>query len=116
VSFPKFDELTVVEKALYHNDKNFYNRNGRKGGKTLYFAQSSTEGETWVALIEKAYAKLHGDYASLVGGYTTEAIEDLTGCATFTPLQNLPLLTLVQRRLDRQQHQCQSHRYQASNL
>ena len=30
-------------------------------------------------LFEKAFAKLHGDYASLHGGFTNEAIEDLTG-------------------------------------
>ncbi|KAF8210804.1 hypothetical protein K438DRAFT_1664769 [Mycena galopus ATCC 62051] len=78
-AIPKYEELNSSEKALYHNDKELYNKAARKGSQTLYFAKSGTDGETWVPLIEKAYAKLHGDYASLSGGYACEAIEDLTG-------------------------------------
>lgn len=78
-SIPKFEELTTLERHLYHNSRDNYNKLARKGNKTLYFAKSGTEGETWVPLLEKAYAKLHGDYASLSGGEASEAVEDLTG-------------------------------------
>ncbi|KAF8325765.1 uncharacterized protein EI90DRAFT_3071680, partial [Cantharellus anzutake] len=67
------------EKGLYHHDKDQYSRIARQGGKGLYFAKSGTENETWVPLLEKAYAKLHGDYSSLNGGQSGEAAEDLTG-------------------------------------
>ncbi|KAJ7880175.1 hypothetical protein B0H13DRAFT_2345713 [Mycena leptocephala] len=77
--YTKYEELNTAEKNLYHNDKELYNKSARKGSQTLYFAKSGTDFETWVPLLEKAYAKLHGDYASLSGGFACEAIEDLTG-------------------------------------
>lgn len=76
---PKYEELKPSEQELYHFDKDVYNKAARKGGKTLYFAKSGTAGETWVPLIEKAYAKLHGNYCSIAGGTESDAIEDLTG-------------------------------------
>lgn len=63
-SIPKYEELSWAEKQLYHNDKDKYTASARKGTKTLYFARSATEGETWIPLIEKAYAKLHGQFPS----------------------------------------------------
>ncbi|CAE6435973.1 unnamed protein product [Rhizoctonia solani] len=78
-SIPKYEQLTRPEKNLYHNDKDKYNVGARKGGQSLYFAKSGTEDETWVPLLEKAYAKLHGDYAAIDGGLAADAIEDLTG-------------------------------------
>ncbi|KAK7017794.1 cysteine proteinase [Favolaschia claudopus] len=78
-NIPKFEELHPSFKIYYGNDKELYNKSARRGNHSLCFAKSSTDGETWVPLIEKAYAKLHGDYASLVSGFSSEAIEDLTG-------------------------------------
>ncbi|KEQ58961.1 cysteine proteinase, partial [Aureobasidium melanogenum CBS 110374] len=51
----------------------------QKGGDALYFARCRDSQDTWLPLIEKAYAKAHGDYGSLHGGWVGEGTEDLTG-------------------------------------
>ncbi|TFK24068.1 cysteine proteinase [Coprinopsis marcescibilis] len=88
---PKYEELRHQEKELYHMDKEVYNKSARKGGKSLYFAKSGETGETWVPLIEKAYAKLHGSFSHIVGGLECDAMEDLTGGVS-TVLQSKDIL------------------------
>jgi hypothetical protein len=52
------------------------------GSRALYFAQCSDANETWLPLLEKAFAKAHGDYSAIEGGFVGEGIEDLTGGVT----------------------------------
>ncbi|KAM0349830.1 hypothetical protein ACHAPU_003664 [Fusarium lateritium] len=86
---------TVVDDNLYLRHKDFgedsevYDATGKKarlykkqkqtGSESLYFAKCEDPNETWLPLLEKAYAKVHGDYQALDGGWAGTAVEDLTG-------------------------------------
>ncbi|KAL8653331.1 MAG: hypothetical protein Q9226_003894 [Calogaya cf. arnoldii] len=59
-----------------------YRKTMQTGSKALYFAQCKDPNATWLPLLEKAYAKAHGDYGALEGGENGEALEELTGGVT----------------------------------
>ncbi|KAK5052505.1 hypothetical protein LTR84_002369 [Exophiala bonariae] len=76
------DERIVWDDINRVDSEAEYRKAHQTGSRALYFAQCSDENETWLPLLEKAYAKAHGDFASIDGGFTGEAIEDLTGGVT----------------------------------
>lgn len=52
---------------------------GKKMKLQPIFGQCKDPQETWVAMIEKAYAKVHGCYGNLISGYIDEGVQELTG-------------------------------------
>ncbi|RVE76698.1 hypothetical protein OJAV_G00011230 [Oryzias javanicus] len=70
----------------------------------LIMLHSASNDEFWSALLEKAYAKLHGSYESLKGGSTMEAMEDFTGgVGEVYETKNAPndLFSIMKKALDR---------------
>jgi hypothetical protein len=95
---------TVVDDSLYLRMRDYdadfddYDPTGEKerkykhryqtGSEALYFANCQSANETWLPLLEKAYAKVHGDYDAIAGGNPGEAVEDMTGGVTTTIMTN----------------------------
>ncbi|KAM0324413.1 hypothetical protein ACHAQA_008195 [Verticillium albo-atrum] len=83
---PTWDSRSKQRELLQQIDREdqerVYRQTYQTGSKALFFGRCIDQNETWVPLMEKAYAKAHGDYASLVGGWIGEALEDLSGGVT----------------------------------
>ena len=48
-------------------------------GKSLLFLKSEDPEEFWSALLEKAYAKMHGSYKNITGGNPIDSLVNFTG-------------------------------------
>ncbi|KAI0155419.1 cysteine proteinase [Hypoxylon sp. FL1284] len=57
----------------------FYRQRYQHHPEALFFASCADPNETWLPLLEKAFAKAHGDYSSISGGTIGAGLEDLTG-------------------------------------
>ncbi|XDG00590.1 hypothetical protein ABKA04_000205 [Annulohypoxylon sp. FPYF3050] len=83
---PNWDSPSIQREMLNQIDREepdkVYRKTYQTGSKALFFGQCKDQNETWVALLEKAYAKAHGDYGSLSGGWIGEGLEDISGGVT----------------------------------
>ncbi|KAG0652956.1 hypothetical protein D0Z07_0085 [Hyphodiscus hymeniophilus] len=83
---PDYDESWIernlIEDRQRINSEEDYRKIYQSNSGALFFAQCEDPNETWLPLLEKAYAKAHGDYAAIEGGFTGEGLEDLTGGVT----------------------------------
>ena len=69
----------LLEQIGHEDNEDVYRKTYQTDSKALFFARCRDQNETWVPLMEKAYAKAHGDYASLSDVWMSEGLEDLSG-------------------------------------
>lgn len=86
LSKPDYDE-SFLERLIWDDRERIsseeeYRKAYQSNSGALYFAQCEDPNETWLPLLEKAYAKAHGDFSAIEGGFPGEGIEDLTGGVT----------------------------------
>ncbi|KAI6373265.1 hypothetical protein MCOR25_003472 [Pyricularia grisea] len=88
-------EPVLVDDSLYLRASDFHEdhdptgkkvrewrRNNQTGSNALFFSKCQDQNETWLPLMEKAYAKIHGDYHAIEAGWAGQAVEDMTGGVT----------------------------------
>ena len=62
-------DMRYLLKYIKEKDRaEVYRKTVQNNSDALLYAKSAHKDETWVPLIEKAYAKAHGDYAAIDGG------------------------------------------------
>ncbi|KAL2074912.1 hypothetical protein VTL71DRAFT_8692 [Oculimacula yallundae] len=91
LSAPDYDDCDDARRAVWDSahfrldpevSRVEYRKTFQMGSDALYFASCAHPQETWVPLLEKAFAKAHGDFEVIAGGWPGEGVEDLTGGIT----------------------------------
>ena len=66
-------------------DKNYTKDKGEEQQQNLAFARMTQEGQVfWPAMIEKAFAKAHGDQAEIISGSAGQSFKNILGCPIMT--------------------------------
>jgi hypothetical protein len=76
LKYPDFDSAPYESSGVKERE---YKKFHQTGSRALYFAHCEDSNETWLPLLEKAYAKVHSDFDAIDGGVSGEAVEDMTG-------------------------------------
>ncbi|RKO83013.1 hypothetical protein BDK51DRAFT_19377 [Blyttiomyces helicus] len=67
------------QQEKFHGDERLYTSVLQNNSGALYYSRCHEPNETWLPLLEKAYAKIHRDYEAISQGSTGERVEDITG-------------------------------------
>jgi len=70
--------ISVDDNLAFFNTSH-YNQSDYGGGGPVFAFLSKDNRTIWGAVLEKAYAKLHGNYRKLSGGFLENGIRSLTG-------------------------------------
>ena len=78
LSFPNYDDWNDKDRSMWCNSHSRLDAEGRRkeyrktfqrNSDALFYGSSANPNETWVPLLEKAFAKAHGDYGAIAGGW-----------------------------------------------
>ena len=79
LSVPDYDDCDYMERSIWERSHNRldpaatreeYRKTFQRSSDALFHSSCAHPDETWVPLLEKAFAKAHGDYTAIGRGYT----------------------------------------------